>query len=179
MGDSHLTYEHFNTLLIQVEAILNSRPISPLSNDPNDLDPLTPGHFIIGDKLTALSEENVEHLPMNNIDKFQQIQRMTQSFWRRWHNDYLHTLQQRTKWMTDGHKTLQVGQLVLIKEDSVTPLRWKLGRIVRTCAGKDNVVRVVDVQTSAGIVIRSFSKICGLPVDSSMNEGAASVIKEL
>lgn len=136
VGDTHITYENFNTLITQIESILNSRPISPLSNDPNDLEPLTPGHFIIGDKLTALPDENVEFSTINNVNKFQQIQRMTQSFWRRWHSDYLHTLQQRTKWMTDEQRRLEIGQLVLLKEDNTTPLRWKMGRIVKTWKGQ-------------------------------------------
>ena len=48
LGNIKLDYEQFYTVVTQVEAIMNSRPLTPLSNDPSDLNPLTPGHFFIG-----------------------------------------------------------------------------------------------------------------------------------
>lgn len=48
LGEAHLTYEMFNTLIVQIESVLNSRPMTPLSSDPQDLSPLTPSHFLIG-----------------------------------------------------------------------------------------------------------------------------------
>ncbi|XP_072395063.1 uncharacterized protein [Diabrotica undecimpunctata] len=56
VGNAHLTYEKFSTILTQVESVLNSRPISALSSDPNDLCPLTPAHCLIGRPLTAIPE---------------------------------------------------------------------------------------------------------------------------
>lgn len=165
IGDAHLTYEHFNTLLIQVEAVLNSRPLSPISNDPNDLNPLTPGHFLIGRELTSLPEELIRHIPTNRLNLYQRVQQMMQSFWQRWQRDYLHTLHQRTKWMFKPPNSLQAGQMVLLKEDNLIPMRWKLGRIVKTYKGNDDITRVVDVQTTSGVVKRAFSKICVLPID--------------
>ncbi|XP_055903535.1 uncharacterized protein LOC129939519 [Eupeodes corollae] len=55
-----LTYEELNTLIIQIECILNSRPLSPLSEDPNDLKPLTPGHFLTGSSLIAIPEPDLD-----------------------------------------------------------------------------------------------------------------------
>ncbi|CAG7734943.1 unnamed protein product, partial [Allacma fusca] len=53
LGSEILNFEEMATLLVQIEACLNSRPLSPMSNEPGDLLPLTPGHFLIGDALTA------------------------------------------------------------------------------------------------------------------------------
>ena len=57
IGESHLSYEEAYTLLVRIEAVLNSRPLTPLSNDPNDLTALTPGHFLIGHPLTSSHRE--------------------------------------------------------------------------------------------------------------------------
>lgn len=165
VGDSHLDYEHFNTVIIQIESILNSRPISPLSQDPNDLDPLTPGHFLIGEKLNSLPEENVEDIPLNRLNKFQIVQRMTKDFWHRWSQEYLHTLQQRNKWRLRDPMQLKPGLMVVLREDNISPLRWKLGRIVEVHPGKDNIARVATIKTSNGTVKRAFSKVCVLPIE--------------
>lgn len=63
--NAYLTYEELNTLLCQMEAVLNSRPLFPISSDPSDDIALTPGHFIIGDALTAVPEPSLLHLPEN------------------------------------------------------------------------------------------------------------------
>lgn len=54
-----LTYEELETVVIEIEAILNSRPLVPMSNDPNDISAITPGHFIIGEPFSRLS--NLHH----------------------------------------------------------------------------------------------------------------------
>lgn len=58
VGDSKLTYEEMATVLTQIEAFLNSRPLCPLTENPDDLDVLTPGHFLIGESLLAVPEAN-------------------------------------------------------------------------------------------------------------------------
>jgi hypothetical protein len=56
-----------NTLLIRIEACLNSRPITPISSDPNDLQPLTPGHFLIGEPLNCFPEYDFTEVPINRF----------------------------------------------------------------------------------------------------------------
>ena len=56
LGDVKLTYEELSTLLTQIEACLNSRPLVPLPNDDDGIEALTPGHFLIGKPLTALPD---------------------------------------------------------------------------------------------------------------------------
>ncbi|KAF2897664.1 hypothetical protein ILUMI_08511 [Ignelater luminosus] len=60
IGNANLTYENFYTILTQIESVLNSRPLYPLTQDPNDLEPLTPGHFLIGSPLTSYPQVQVE-----------------------------------------------------------------------------------------------------------------------
>ena len=63
IGDTRLIYEELYTILTQVEACFNSRPLSPISNDPNDLTPLTPAHFLIGDSLMVVPQHDLGDTP--------------------------------------------------------------------------------------------------------------------
>lgn len=170
VGEQHLTFEEFYTLLTRIEAVLNSRPLCPLSSDPSDFEPLTAGHFIIGRPLTALPEPSFDDRPLSALKRFQLIQALSQRFWTLWAKSYLHTLQTRSKWLSPSSPP-QVGELVLIKEDGLPPLQWKLGRITHTIPGKDGVIRVVDLDTAHGHLRRPVLKIARLPLDSAQIEG--------
>ncbi|XP_018368835.1 PREDICTED: uncharacterized protein LOC108764926 [Trachymyrmex cornetzi] len=80
MGNSHFTFEEFTTVLIQIEACVNSRPLCPLSADPSDLQPLTPAHFIAGGPLTSLLEANMIETKLNRLNRWQLVQRTVQHF---------------------------------------------------------------------------------------------------
>ena len=160
-----LTYEDFSTLLIQIEGILNSRPLSPLTQDPNDMSPLTPSHFLTGKQLTALPELNLMEVPENRLNRWQRVQALAQHYWSRWSKEYLSELQTRVKWKTNAPSLIKVGALVLIKTDNVPSMAWPLGRISRLRPGKDGVVRVVDIKVPNGELTRTVTKICVLPID--------------
>lgn len=83
-GNSCLTYEAFHTSLCQVKAVLNSRPLYAMSADPADFQALTPGHFLIGEPLTAVPAANLEDKLSNRLNKFQRQQQRVQHFWRWW-----------------------------------------------------------------------------------------------
>lgn len=166
LGENIFTFEELYTFLTQVEAIVNSRPLSPLSDDPNDLNPLTPGHFLIGRPLNAVLDESYVTTPENRLTAFEKMQKLTQEFWRRWSKEYIHTLQQRHKWMKSNNVPLKEGMLVLMVEENTPPTQWKLGRVVELHKGKDQRVRVVSVRTQNGVLKRSVCKICVLPMDN-------------
>ncbi|XP_044757729.1 uncharacterized protein LOC123315893 [Coccinella septempunctata] len=146
VGDQRLTYEEFNTVLAQIEAVLNSRPISPLSTDPNDLNPLTPGHFLTLAPLNSLPENDLLDCNMNKLSRWQLVQKISQEFWSRWHKEYLHTLLQRSKW-TNPSVPIELNTLVLLKDELSPPLKWHLGRVIELHSGADKVTRVVTVKT--------------------------------
>lgn len=159
-----LTFEEMMTLLTQIEAILNSLPLVPLSSDPSDFDALTPAHFLIGRRLTSLPDSNVMDINENRLSRYQKVQQMQQVFWQRWSTEYLQELQHRVKWKSN-HQTLKINTLVLIKDDQAPLLTWKLGRIVVIHPGPDNVARVATIRTSSGLIKRAFSKLCPLPIE--------------
>lgn len=162
LGDTKLTYEDYATVLTQIETILNSRPLSPLSTDPSDLEPLTPGHFLLGRNPTAVPSEDTSDVPVSRLSRFQHLQQLVQHFWTRWSLEYISTLQERSKWRR-ANKNIAIDALVLIKDNNLPPLKWRLGRVVAVHPGVDRVVRVVSVRTSTGIIRRSVASISPLP----------------
>lgn len=166
INETLLSFEEFYTVLVQVEAILNSRPLCPLSNVPEELEVLTPGHFLIGTSLLALPEESVLDVPLNRTSRYQLLAQLQQSFWKRWSREYVAQMQHRTKWKAAvPNNEVKIGRLALIRDDNSPPLKWHLGRICDIHPGSDGLVRVVSLKTTGGIVQRSLPKICVLPVN--------------
>ncbi|XP_049886624.1 uncharacterized protein LOC126381137 [Pectinophora gossypiella] len=162
IGESTLTFEELNTLLTQIEACLNSRPLSPISDHPDDLDPLTPAHFLVGESLIILPESDYTDLKEHSLTRWQLTQRMMQSFWKKWQSEYMSRLQQRPKWRS-RQKEFNIGDLVLIKDPRCLPSKWLLGRVMTKHTGQDNLTRAYDIRTSTGVVTRAISKLCPLP----------------
>lgn len=123
LGNATVTYDEMYTILTQIEACLNSRPLTALSDDPNDFLPLTPSHFLIGDSLVATPQADVEDMPCNRLSRYQRMQQLVQLFWTRWSREYLGQLQKRSKWHQHQMSDLHVGSLVILMEDHIPPLR--------------------------------------------------------
>ncbi|KAL0860231.1 hypothetical protein ABMA27_010538 [Loxostege sticticalis] len=172
LGNSLLTFEEFSTVLTQVESILNSRPLCPITNSANDdCEPmvfcLTPAHFLIGRTPISIPDYDYTDVQMDRLTHYQQLQQLYQSFWQRWSRDYIGLLQTRTKWRSSKGESLRDGTIVLVKEDRLPPNQWKLGRIIKCCKGKDGVTRVAEIHTSSGVIKRAFNNICPLPINGS------------
>lgn len=158
------TYEEFHTLIIEIEGIINSRPISPLSSDPNDPSPLTPSHFLTGGPIIGINEKSYENEPSNRLKSWQRVTQCAQSFWRRYKIEYLHNLQQRQKWKSEKDN-INVGDVVLMLDNNLPSTHWLLGVIEKVYLGNDKMVRVVEVKTSQGLYKRAISKVCKLPFE--------------
>lgn len=163
-SNAHLVFEEFCTLLAQIEAILNSRPLCPLSNDPNDLNPLTPAHFLIGRPYTAAPDPSLSHLNEERLSSWQHVQSLQRHFRSKWRKEYIAKLQRRKKW-NKPYPNIEKRALVLIKDDNLPPARWKLGRVTTTHVGNDKVARVASVQISTGVIRRALTKLCALPIE--------------
>jgi hypothetical protein len=136
------------TLLVRIEACLNSRPLTPLTSD--DLEVLTHFHFLTGETHITFPEQDWSEAPMNRFSRWQLIQN-------------------RQKCYKEAPAAGDLeGARVILVEDNTPPLMWKIGRIVETHPGNDGHVRVVTVRTSQGLVKRSLrvkGVLCPLPVD--------------
>lgn len=162
---ANLTYEELYTVLAQIESILNSRPLTPLSSNPLDLTALTPSHFLIGRPVALLPSHHVEETAApHTLSRYLRTQQLKAHFWNRFYKEYITELQQRQKWSKDGGQ-LTLGEMVLVKDDRLPPNQWLLGRVTRLYPGTDGITRVADVLTVSGTLRRAFNRLCPLPVE--------------
>lgn len=163
VGAQVLTAEGLITVLAQIGAVLNSRPLSALSDDPEDLQAITPAHFLLGEALVQPCGTRQEQVPANRRKYFEQRQAMAQHFWQRWNQEYLHQLQNRPKWQ-QTRENLKVGDLVLIKNETTAPTIWPLARVIAVHPGKDGLVRNATLKTAVGESCRPVQKLARLPI---------------
>lgn len=170
LGQHTLTFEEFTTLLCKIDACLNSRPFAALSDTLDDYESLTPGHFLIGNVITANPEPSLLAINKNRLSRWQLVRQINERFWKLWHCDYINILQQRSKWRTNQPQ-IKIGQLVLLKNPALPPCKWELGRIVKCHPGADGCTRVVTVKTAnSEFGVRPIVKLCVLPVNSENPE---------
>ncbi|GFU49715.1 integrase catalytic domain-containing protein [Trichonephila clavipes] len=165
VGNLKMTLEEFLTIITQIEGILNSRPITPLSEDIDDLEALTAGHFLIGRLITSIYEPNLLDKTENTLCWWQKLTKIVQHIWTKWSRDYLNNLQQRNKWQFHKYN-VKLNTMVLIKDDNLTINKLSLGHITKLFPGTDGKVRVVEIKTNKGNIKRSSGKVCVLPLDN-------------
>jgi hypothetical protein len=170
LGEATLTFEEMATLLAQVEACLNSRPLQPLTDDSSDTAALTPGHFLVGTALSAIPEPTLLDVPANRLTRWQHLQQMRDHFWNRWSREYIHSLTTRPKWCRK-QDSVQKGQLCLLRNEATPPpSKWPLALVTDVHPGEDDHVRVVRVRTAASEFTRPIAKLVLLPDQSETAE---------
>lgn len=147
--------------MARIEAVLNSRPISPITDNPNDFTALTPGHFLIGNTLISRPQPPAE---INPIKRHHLMERMVQHFWRRFKSDILSSMQIRTKWQ-EKQPNLRENDLVIIKDDRFPVGHWPMGRIISLHPGADGLVRVATIKTASTILKRPIVKLGLIPIN--------------
>ena len=165
-GDARLTFEELSTILTEVEACLNSRPLTPLPCEGDGIEALTPGHFLIGRPLESLPDPPASFQQISLQRRWNLCQTLTRHFWQRWSTEYFASLRRFTRWHTSS-RNAKIGDIVLLQEDNLIPTRWPLAKITSVYPGKDGIVRVVTVRTARGTYKRPASKVALLlPVDN-------------
>ena len=145
------------TLMCEVEAIVNSRPLTTVSSDNKDLSPLTPNHL-----LTLKGSPRCDGDFTNNDlycrKRWRHVQYLADLFWKRWKCEYLVNLQKRDKWR-NIEQNLKIVDIVLLVDDTLPRCHWSLGRVVSTEKSSDGMIRKVKVKCNKGIVQRPISKL--------------------
>ncbi|GFW78337.1 integrase catalytic domain-containing protein [Trichonephila clavipes] len=163
VGNAHLTLEEFITILCEIEAVLNSRPLTPLTSNFDDFETLTPGHFLVGRPLTSIVEPQITNINENQLSRFERVKKITQHIYKLWKRDYLNNLQERHKWKFNKNN-VSVGTLVLIKDENLPSTKWSTGRITEIFPGTDGKVRVVNLRMPNGNILkRTIRNLCILP----------------
>ena len=157
LGEARLNFEEFSTVLSQVEACLNSRPLTALPDSNDGIEVLTPGHFLVGRPLEALPDLSPRQ-PYTLLRRWQLCQALVQHFWKRWSAEYVKALLKFNKWHFPS-RNLQVGDVVCVHEDRLVPTKWPLARITAVHPGDDGLVRVVTLKTRKGSYKRPANKI--------------------
>jgi len=149
--------ERLDTVFCEVESIVNGRPLTPVSDDPNDLEALTPNHLLLlrPGLASPLGEFTVKDAYRR---RWRHVQYVADQFWSRWMNEYLPTLQLRQKWLT-SYKNLRVGDIVLVAQENTPRKSWPLGRITATFLGRDGSVRSAEIKTATNSIVRPIHKL--------------------
>ena len=162
LGDADITDEELHTAICGAERLLNSRPITYVSSNPNDLSPLTPNHFLVGQIGGSFAPEALDQTEVYNPRKrWHRVQQLLQQFWKRWRKEFLPRLNVRSKWFHPRHN-LKEGDVVLIAEPKDNRGDWPLGRVMETYPGADGLVRAVKVQSKSKEYIRPVHRLCPL-----------------
>ena len=142
-----LTHEVLVTLLAEVTAIINARPLVEVSTDPGEPSVLSPATLLT--QKTTLPDASARGLGAKDalISQWKLVQHLAETFWGKWRKEYLSSLQTRTKWTTQ-EPNLNPGSVVLLKDKQVARNEWPLGLITRTFPSKDKLVRKVEVKVS-------------------------------
>ena len=158
MGNYVLTDPQLLTLMTEVESIVNSRPLTHVSENVDDLEALTPNHILLGRHRNWAYVADVKERDVSSRRKYKQVQALSKIFWDRWKREYLPTLIKRPKWRV--HKPrFEVGELVLLQDDDVKRGKWPLARITKVMPGKEGVTRVVELRTKNGNYTRPVTKL--------------------
>lgn len=164
IGTQTLTYEEYTTLLANVSACLNSRPLIALDDDPTTAQAVTPAHLIIGRALIGPLQYDYVEVPDNRLQRWRLVQKLAQQFWTLWQQEFVVNQIERCKWRIE-RDDVKVGAIILMKLDNLPPTHWPLGRVIGVFPGDDGRVRNVEVKIGDSTYRRCVSKIAVLPID--------------
>ena len=142
-----LNDEHLNTLLCEVESILNCRPLVAASQGIDDFEALTPNHLLLLHEGATFPPGLFSKTDMYVTRRWKQVQFLANLFWSRFRKEYLPILQERQKWFNHGYQYKE-GDLVLLTDQMLPRNQWSLGRITEVYPAADNIVRVVKLRVS-------------------------------
>lgn len=159
VGMKILDQTELETCLCEIEAILNSRPLTFVADGSDSVQPLMPSHFLLGRTMTeyVLPSETTP-----TPGELRDIRSLMNE--RRWSAEYLRNLPTGAR-KVGSTRELREGSVVLIQEDQLPHLRWKIGRVTEVYPGSDGLVRCANVRTAHGEILRAIQRLHTLEVE--------------
>ena len=161
LGRSSLTFEELSTVLAEIEAVINSRPLTFLYPDASEPEPLSPAHFLVGRKLTCLPPHHLSAEALTGgtsrtklVRRWKYRSAIVEGFWRRWRHEYLLELRSAHLAKPTPSSGLNVGDLCLLKEDNLPRHMWRTCRIKDTFEGRDSKVRSCRIVLPGGTQLK-------------------------
>ena len=171
LGNQLVTDKILSAVVAEVSMLLNTRPLTHLSVDRNDPEPLTPNYFLYAQVIPYFPLKKVEENDLNiSRSQFEQSQMIVDHFWKRWLTEYVPHLTERKKWARTSRNP-EVGDLVLVVDVNTPRGQWPIGKIVEVIPSKsDQMIRQVKVNiaTAKHILIRPITKLCLLATDEDL-----------
>lgn len=156
--------ELLQTLMCQVEFVVNSRPLTTVPLETEDSEVLTPNHFLLGSsngfKTFSTIPNDREHL----LESWKLSNKFMSTLYMKFIKQYLPTIRRRTKDFNPMAKEIEVGDVVVILDDNFTRSMWKKGIVLDVYKSRDGHVRKATVQTQSGVFERAAAKLAVLDV---------------
>ena len=165
IGRAYLSLETLQTVVTQIETIMNDRPLTYVSSSLDDPEPLTPAHLLYGRRITSLpycddhsrTGTSVMNSGRTEITKRAKAQaHMIDQFWNRWKSEYLTAQREHHRTTGSNSQTIRVGDFVQVHDDCPRA-RWKLAVVKELMTAKDGLARAAKIRTSNGLYTRHFS----------------------
>ena len=170
LGHSLVSFEELQTLVTEVEAILNDRPITYVPTESNDPEALTPSELLYGRRITSLPHYNDTQTPSSvsfsrtsATRRAKRLGELLNHFHDRWTHEYLTALRERHQTSGNNSQRIRVGDIVQIHQESPR-VQWKLARVDELFPGSDGLVRSAKLRTANGFLNRPIKKLYPLEV---------------
>ncbi|XP_030843562.1 uncharacterized protein LOC115924830 [Strongylocentrotus purpuratus] len=156
---SYQNEEQLHTFMCEVEAVINSRPLTRCSDNPNDLDVISPNSLLTMKGSTTLPPGIFDNKDIYAKKRWKQMQYLADLFWKRWVREYLPSLQRRQKWLQPS-RNLQVGDIVLVIDETAHRCSWSMARVQEVMPDNKGFVRRAKVKTATTSLVRPVTKLC-------------------
>lgn len=168
LGKASLSYESLNTTLCDAEAIINARPLTYISEDPNDFRPLSPSIFL--QESREYDVPDCDMLYRVKLEKkFRNRQKILEDLRKRFRIEYLGQLLLKNGKKKETRK-IKIGDVVLIGDDTHRRIDWPLARVVDVIPGRDGQERVFVLKTKKGLVKRPTQRVYPLEIEQGESE---------
>ena len=163
IGRVHFSLDELTTALAEIEAVLNSRPLSYVPDEDME-EPITPSHLIVGRRILNLPD-NLDYvcdlsdseftLDTNHATKrVKHLNHVLNHFWKRWRTEYLSSLREVHAHISrrspgDSNSQISVGEIVIVKDEHLPRGLWKLGIVQEVLKGRDGLTRAAVVKIAS------------------------------